>query len=234
MSETPNTSIKPYKGGGKRNKAQKAQDAMLISELSIKGRSQREIAAELNALPDRTYTLSYTQIGTDLKAVREEWKREAVAMQDASKAQILRTLNRQESELWKQWEKSCQDATKRSLVEEDAIKAEAMAAAAQPVKRGPGRPRLRRVESQSQTGDPSIMRLILDIQREKAKILAIYDPMKVELTGANGAPMATTSLVATRTLSEAELPPDEMRGLLAELLSAEDKAAALAQKEDAA
>lgn len=88
-------------------------DLQLITELFCKGRSFREIAAEVNQLHGRNIT--HQTVFNEVKQMLRSWKKDREKLIDYHKTIELEKINRLEKTYWDAWEKSVQ-GHKRSEV----------------------------------------------------------------------------------------------------------------------
>lgn len=168
----------PQSPAHKRTQAQRDNDALFIERMLLEGASHQAIADALSA--ERDYTLSRVQITKDARKLTDKWKSEAGRDMAKEKESQLRKLDMQEYELWAAWHRSKKDAEKRQLHVEGAA-----APGAQPAKQT--------ITREGQCGDAAYMARLLEINRERSKILGLYAPTKTEMTGADGAPLATSA-----------------------------------------
>jgi hypothetical protein len=76
-----------------------------VAELFLGGKAQHEIRNLLGLNPGKGDVM----VCTDLRAIREEWKRDAVRDFDEAKGKQLAKLEHLERTLWKAWERSCEE-----------------------------------------------------------------------------------------------------------------------------
>jgi hypothetical protein len=166
------------RGHRKRNKAQVDADRLLVERWHLSGKTVPWIIVELAKM--RSYTLSESQVYADINKLRSKWRQEALAERTTAMGEILRSLRRQEEELWEAWEKSKNGISKQTLSRETPAVKKGKDAVAKETKSA---------TTESSHGDSTYMRLILDIQQERARLLGLYAPIKQEVTGANGGPI---------------------------------------------
>jgi hypothetical protein len=82
----------------KRSKGEKEKDSVRISELFVKGYSLRKISEQLSS--ERKYSISKTQIKTDLDKILDGWKTTAFKNIEDKQLIEIRKLNKVESEAW--------------------------------------------------------------------------------------------------------------------------------------
>lgn len=145
----------------KRNETQKAKDRKLISELSLRGWTGREMEThpELNHI-------TYRQINDDLIGIRKEWAKETNIDIDEFKARQLKRLDDSYSELNDSWDgskfflssnyyKDAPDAVKKKL---DKI-----------------------AEALQKIGNHNYQKIAIEAIKEQNKIMGIYAAEKIEL-----------------------------------------------------
>ena len=163
-----------------RTPAQRAADLVFIEQWALEGYQMRQMEDKLAAV--RPYRLGFRSIWLEVRRLHKMWEQEAVAMVDANKNQMLGVLRKQEVELWTAWEKSKTEVTKQTLTKREG---------------GTGGAKdMKSAVKVSAYGDPAIMRLILDVQRQKAELLGLNAAKKTELSGPNGGaiPVKTSAL----------------------------------------
>src|ERR1017187_716203 len=88
----------------KRTNTQKAADLALLEHWHIRGKTEHQLVAILNA--ERPYKLSRSQIHADLMKLKHMWLQEAMVERSAAIASELKGLKAQEDELWSAWHRS--------------------------------------------------------------------------------------------------------------------------------
>lgn len=164
----------PHKFANKRTEAQRAIDLHFIEQRHIRGATAARITTELNE--QRPYKLSPSQIAHDLVEIRNLWEARTVATRNAQITRELAGLDEQETELWEAWEKSKKETIKQ-VVEQRTRGGKARNGTTQ------------RIEKELKHGDPAYMRLILEVRQQRAKLLGLNAPEKLEHTGADGEPL---------------------------------------------
>jgi len=159
----------------KRTPVQRAADLRFISDWALQGFSCQQIAEKLRVELGRPYEISSTQIGRDLKKVMAIWVSDTKIPFELRKAKMLEGLELQRRELWEAWEKSKKDAEK-SKQTGLIVKAEVQGQKGTPMPMEFERVR------EGQCGDPSYMRLILDIETRIAKLHGMDAPEEKNLT----------------------------------------------------
>ena len=96
----------------KRNTTEIKRDDIIISELYLKGYSYRQIATKAFSDKNAAYTLSHTQIGTDMKRMLLDWREERDGNVDEwVNAQLIK-LDLLEQTYWTSFEKSVKAFTR--------------------------------------------------------------------------------------------------------------------------
>lgn len=153
---------KGTKKGRKRTRDERERDLAKIAEHYLRGYSHEQIAERVG--------LSRQQIGYDLKVLRERWRESQLAAIDEVKARELEKLDRMESELWEQWERSKGDRTRRKVG----------------TKSGAQAGETREMVTEERLGDPRYMQAILQCIEKRTKLLGLDAPLKVAETDAEG------------------------------------------------
>jgi len=83
------------------------RDRLRISSLYLSGKTQWEIHEQIG--------LSQAQVSRDLKALHGEWLKQATGNVAALKARELAKIDALERTYWAAWERSCQEARRKSL-----------------------------------------------------------------------------------------------------------------------
>ena len=171
-------------GDRKRNEQTKAAHREQIASLRLKEWTIPMIAREVG--------VSEATVTRELRSLSEEWKEAAKEDIEAIKARELRKLDRIESEATKAWERSLQDYNRKVVSERPGKEAKDEKA------KGRGKDRTASIETGSQNGDPRFLRIILDCQERRAKILGSDAPTKV-------APTDPTGTQPYKSMTDAEL-----------------------------
>jgi len=164
----------------KRTSFQIDRDRREIADLYLKGHTQAEIAAYINADKNRAYTLSRQMISYDLIALRKLWLKSSLIDIDEMKANELAKIDHLELEYWDAWKRSQDDAEeiKELLVEDIGII---------PVER----------KLKGQAGDPRFLQGVQWCIERRCKILGVDAPSKAEITGKGGGPIETKDVSLT-------------------------------------
>lgn len=186
-------------GTNKRTVHQKDADLALISSLMVKGWTIDQIVAEIKKV--RPYDLGRTQVYREVLKVRTKWREEAADIQRNAQAADLIRYNAIERELWAAWEKS----------KEDSVRQQATQTAGESGLDGKGARASKKVQktTQSRHGDPAYLRALMELTRDRAKMLGYYAPQKVEISASRGG--AVESAI---DVTETGISPEERRELL--------------------
>lgn len=194
-SQADNAKAPRHPKAPKRNRGQKAADALFIEYHHLRGKSCRRIA-ELLA-KERPYTLSFKQISVDINKLILQWQADAKDAVAKEKARSLQRLNTLEEELWDAWEKSKKDEMSRTMGkvanggERDGDGSDAKLTDS--------------VRKVNRDGDPAFTRQILEIHDRRAKLLGLDAPSKQEISGPGGSPIITAQLDLSDEAQEAIL-----------------------------
>lgn len=148
-----------------------------IAKLILFGKpTQQEIADKLG--------LDHTTVSKHLKAIRDEWKQQAQEDIGEVIKHDLRKLDAIESEALEQWERSKKDGQKK--VAEGVSAAPKTGKAGKADDDGASMPNKVKIETWGQCGDPRYLKIILDCQERRAKLLGMDKPTKVAPTDPDG------------------------------------------------
>lgn len=154
----------------KRTTEQRKRDLAYISNLFVQSYGVVEITSRFNAYLDEIgedYQLSYKQITYDCKQLLEQWKKQSYNNIDDYVRKDLQKLDRMEQELWEAWENSKGTKTRVRI------------------KEGLFLENLKQIGKQSESitmsGDPRYFDLILQVMRERAKMLGYNKPDQIVL-----------------------------------------------------
>ena len=164
-----------------RTPAQKDADRQMVARLSLEGLSTHKIAEKMN--------VSQRTVCRDLDVIRREWRERSVEMLDEVKARELAKLDRIEAEAWEAYWRTTTNKEKR-VVER---------------RPGPKGGDYTKIETEGQAGDPRFLKIILDCQERRAKILGTDAPTKVAATSPDGAEERPFAMIAL----PAQLSPEE-------------------------
>lgn len=159
------------KNSNNRTEDQKRHDRTLAMMLHLQDFTYKEIAAIIQRETGRS--ISFRQVGYDLQHVREQWQDTRLDSYEKHINEELARLDSMEMELWKSWRQSQNDAVKTrvekvlSEADADADPELIIAKVVETTEAGPG--------------DISFLRLIIDVQRERRKLLGLYAPAKLDI-----------------------------------------------------
>ena len=169
-----------HKGGPKRNTYQALIDRHFIQEKLGENIPQYRIAEMLNARPGIPYSISARAISDDCRKIEELWRARTVAERTYWIAHTLRNIDKLEAELWRAYWRSTQNAESQR---NEVTPGEMPLATDSPEQR---KKKLKAATqkviktSEGQCGDPQYLRLILDLQEKRIKLLGHEAPAKVE------------------------------------------------------
>lgn len=147
------------KRGQKRSFVQQERDRATIAQMTLKGRSQLEIADFLE--------LSQGQVSKELKKVKAEWQAASAHDHALQRGRVLAKLELTEREFWEAWQAS-REQKESALVEQLAI-------ATGIGEDGTGNTRTKKQKrTEDQHGNPAYLRGVLDCVKEEAKLLSLY------------------------------------------------------------
>ncbi len=133
-----------------RQKSEISRDRRNIAALYLRGKTQVEIAAELQ--------ISQATVSRDLAAIRGEWVKESVQAIDQRKAIELAKIDALELEYWEAWKRS-QVATKQEVSEVFGT--------------GVGNKAKIQKRTTEQTGDPRFLSGVMQCIEKRCQILGI-------------------------------------------------------------
>lgn len=140
-------------------KLQKQERRMQVAELHKKGWSQAAIAERLG--------VTQPTVSSDLKYIREEWRRSMVRDFDLARAQELQRVDRIECEANEGWDRSLKPSQSAVIQGEGAQQ--------------PSRKTVR-----NQSGDPRFLDILLKCSERRSKLLGLDAPQKVAPTDTEG------------------------------------------------
>ncbi|MDO6466793.1 hypothetical protein [Neptunomonas phycophila] len=115
--------------------------------------------------------VSVPTIERDLRVIRDRWIKSAIRDFDQIRAEQLAKLDLIESQLWEQWQRSCETIIKTRKEKREATKF-------------PGTNNT--IEKIEQSGDPRYMMGILNIIERRCKLMGLDAPTKVAPTDPSG------------------------------------------------
>ena len=164
----------------KRNEYQKLVDRHLIQKLLCENKAEHEITTALNTRPGIGYTLSKSTVHGDIEIINAYWRARTVATRTEWVAASLRNLDRLEAEAWAAYFRSTQNA------ETQRVEANAgdlpKAGDAPEVKQKKLRDAAQKIikTSEGQSGEPALLRIILDLQEKRIKLLGHEAAQKID------------------------------------------------------
>lgn len=198
----------------KRTPTERTADLLWLEREYLRGTRNPVKLANMLAT-QRSYRISGEQIRYDLARLREGWREATKSTYDEHVQAVLAELEEQERELWAAWERSKLDEeihskeTKRLATAQPVFGEAGAADGMMPVQPLAGVAEVKEGHKQKgQAGDPSFMRLILDIQIRRCKLLGLDRPQKVEV-GHSG------SIAATLDVDSLDLDLETRKKLLA-------------------
>lgn len=178
---TVNKTRKPA-GYNKRNEEQREYDILFCSNLFLRGYSYREIQKALNEdlkKRDADYTISLAMVYYDLQQALIEWKRERFDNVDDYITQEIRKLDKMETEAWNAWETSkLGKERKKSRNSKKPNKVDAEV-------NDPSYYGYTEEATETSSGNPRFLDLLLNIQQRRAKLLGFDAPIKIDIPGVN-------------------------------------------------
>jgi len=181
MEQLKKSNRKPP-GYNKRNAEQREYDILFCSNLFLRGYSYREIQRLLNEdLSKRKtdYTISLPMVYYDLQQALIEWKRERFDNIDDYITQELSKLDKMEVEAWNAWEVSKggkERKKQRSSKKPNKVDAEI---------NEPDYYGYSETASETSSGNPRYLDLLLNIQQRRAKLIGYDAPIKIDMPGIN-------------------------------------------------
>lgn len=148
-----------------RSKFQKEHDRARIAHMIGEGHKQTEIAVELGISPQL--------VCKEIKAIKEAWRNTMLSDITDHKARELERLNYMERQLWESWEISRKEGRRKN---------QQWAMPGTPTDDDPNPkpvPLRASMTTETEHGDPRIMSAILDIVKERCKLLDLYKPIKI-------------------------------------------------------
>jgi hypothetical protein len=162
----------------KREPFQIEQDRAMVARLYLQGKTQADIAAQLN--------LSRQQIGYDLKAIQTEWREKRFRDIDQMKADQLAKIDNVEAEAWAAWIRSQQD--KIVSVAERTI--------------DDGEKSKTSMRKEGQAGDPRFLERVCWAIEQRLRIFGFYAPTKIAVEDLDR--LIESELARLKTQGEAE------------------------------
>lgn len=173
----------------KRTYSQRIADLQVIGDLYCKGKSQHDIATEMN--------LSQQQISYDLKEVHARWLKTAVKQFDVWVADELAKVDHLEREAWAAWERS--RGERREITVEGA-----------PAEGGGITPRKAKRMTYERDGDPRFLEKVQWCIERRAKLLGLDKPEKHAFTDPTGQHAAPANVTLMQVLDVQNMSLDEL------------------------
>jgi hypothetical protein len=154
-----------------------AERRLAVAKLYLQGRSQYEIAAQLNT--------SQPTVSCDLVVIRKQWRESAVADFDAKMDEQLARIDLLEETAWRQFGESCKPAESKRVTVERAPRAELKTDDDEPLEEVPAdappaqklmiiKRNVERV-SKGQTGNPAFLEKVAWCIETRLKLLGAFE-----------------------------------------------------------
>lgn len=198
----------------KRTKEQIEFDRAFCADLFLRGYPYREIAKRLNedlAKRKMEYRLTESMVYYDIQQLLIAWKRDQLESIDQYVTAELQKLDKMEVEAWNAWELSKQKKTKNKTK-----------------KAGNGlmgRQIMTEKATETTSGNPRYLDLLLNIQQRRAKMLGFDAPIKIAIPGG-----ANVTVNNENERFNAESIPDDLLFAVADKLQSAEYAKILAEK----
>ena len=197
----------------KRTREQIEYDRAFCADLFLRGYPYREIAKRLNedlAKRKMEYRLTESMVYYDIQQLLIAWKRDQLESIDQYITAELQKLDKMEVEAWSAWEISKQSKKKNKT------------------KKGGnglmGRQIMTEEATETTSGNPRYLDLLLNIQQRRAKMLGFDAPIKIDIPGVN------VSVTNENERFNAESIPDDLLFAVADKLQSAEYAKILAEK----
>lgn len=197
----------------KRTKEQIEFDRAFCADLFLRGYPYREIAKRLNddlAKRKMDYRLTESMVYYDIQQLLIAWKRDQLESIDQYVTAELQKLDKMEVEAWNAWELSKQKKTKNKTK-----------------KAGNGlmgRQIMTEKATETTSGNPRYLDLLLNIQHRRAKMLGFDAPIKIAIPGVNVTVNNENERFNTESI------PDDLLFAVADKLQSAEYAKILAEK----
>lgn len=197
----------------KRTKEQIEFDRAFCADLFLRGYPYREIAKRLNddlAKRKMGYRLTESMVYYDIQQLLISWKRDQLESIDQYVTAELQKLDKMETEAWNAWELSKQKKTKNKTK-----------------KAGNGlmgRQIMTEKATETTSGNPRYLDLLLNIQHRRAKMLGFDAPIKIAIPGVN------VTVNNENERFNAESIPEDLLFAVADKLQSAEYAKILAEK----
>lgn len=197
----------------KRTREQIEFDRAFCADLFLRGYPYREIAKRLNddlAKRKMDYRLTESMVYYDIQQLLISWKRDQLESIDQYVTAELQKLDKMEMEAWNAWEISKQKKTKNKTK-----------------KAGNGlmgRQIMTEEATETTSGNPRYLELLLNVQHRRAKMLGFDAPIKIDIPGVN------VTVNNENERFNAESIPDDLLFAVADKLQSAEYAKILAEK----
>ncbi len=152
------------KRGPKRSSFERERDLHLTTQLYLKGKTQAEIAEDLN--------VSREQIKYDLDIIQKRWRTDTAINLDEAKQKELSRIDTLERTYWEAWEKTLEEKTKTRTEQSKTGEKNGSAKAT--------------IEKETLLGNPAYLAGVQWCISERCKLLGLYAPAKVAPTTPDG------------------------------------------------
>ena len=197
----------------KRTREQIEFDRAFCADLFLRGYPYREIAKRLNddlAKRKMDYRLTESMVYYDIQRLLISWKRDQLESIDQYVTAELQKLDKMEVEAWNAWELSKQKKTKNKTK-----------------KAGNGlmgRQIMTEEATETTSGNPRYLDLLLNVQHRRAKMLGFDAPIKIDIPGVN------VTVNNENERFNAESIPDDLLFAVADKLQSAEYSKILAEK----
>ncbi len=197
----------------KRTREQIEFDRAFCADLFLIGYPYREIAKRLNddlAKRKMDYRLTESMVYYDIQQLLISWKRDQLESIDQYVTAELQKLDKMEVEAWNAWELSKQKKTKNKTK-----------------KAGNGlmgRQIMTEEATETTSGNPRYLDLLLNVQHRRAKMLGFDAPIKIDIPGVN------VTVNNENERFNAESIPDDLLFAVADKLQSAEYSKILAEK----
>lgn len=197
----------------KRTKEQIEFDRAFCADMFLRGYPYREIAKRLNedlAKRKMEYRLTESMVYYDIQQLLIAWKRDQLESIDQYVTAELQKLDKMEVEAWNAWELSKQKKTKNKTKKAG--------------KGLMGRQIMTEKATETTSGNPRYLDLLLNIQQRRAKMLGFDAPIKIAIPGVN------VTVNNENERFNAESIPDDLLFAVADKLQSAEYAKIIAEK----
>lgn len=166
----------------KRGEIQILNDRRRTAELLLQGKTHQNIRDILEQ--ETGISLSRRTITNDVAAIKKDWMEQQRASVTENTNRELDRLDFTEAKLWHQYEASCEDDIQetveqiaRYLKEEDGSMSDEYNLRVQKV--------TQYIKKKNGVGDMRVFSMILDVQKERRKLLGLYAPSRLGIDVTN-------------------------------------------------